>query len=958
MEDILNKITGNEKSLKLNTPIRKTISSALEKIGYLKDENMIQQDICFVGERGEPHKADMVAYSSSLRQDADTAVIAVKGTENAENILFESDVAPFRSLATPVIIFSEYKKRHGIDEPRVITVGLSKDKTTFDKSLKDSKIIPVSRFKEYLRDFQEYFTPRCLQKAKLTPEQLTIFDISPDLIKQAIEITNKELVKRFENGVKEILSNDDRNKREIINGAIKLLGARILRDRLRENWPLSDGAKNFLFYASNTLPGSGYFIVPKGIADKLDPLLNRLNPAFDFSQISMDMVGKFYESAFVNKELRDQWGIHYTPSLLAKTLLNRMPIEELPPDNRILADPTCGSGSLLVAGYERLAEATYLSVPRDTRHQRLVNSIFGNDNDPVAGDIAKMTLMLFHPPHKNNWKVTEEDAESDQFAKKWVSKIHVRPTIIVANPPFGGEGGSKNHPKKPRIRNQRDRSALILENCLDTLAEGGLLGIILTETVLSQKLVKPLRDRLIKECQILEQWDVPIGWFDNVDRPAMAWVLRKAPPSSKIFFIRCLQIVRDPGPQLKTQGTIKIDVTNPPDILIPSMLDNILNKMEISQNRVDDHYVVMNGLQVIENKIKKERIDNAHPWSDNAKKTNPYSDLSNGERGWLTLIDENLREGRKRKDLREYLEKNEPMVMFRVNRTAPWEYKWSAVALIDIPEDFRKVVAPSVSYHATFSKRENKKEKTIFIFALWSILNHPLSSMWFHERQKGHWIRIEDYSYKFPLPKDWNNENVNALASYNKELVETKRNGRLQDIEKIKSLITTIDNLIYKMYGINDNERNQIDAWFGNEQRPLLKDIYETRYPVKKEASSTGIDYTMPAWETTCETIDICFENEQIKLAIDGLRGYPKKLESEEDGVWVKIVSAMPGWLLQKGAVGWIEITTDSVKKLGKSPEKYILGFRLHKNAYKTQDEIEKGLLLFSEKEKAIDGQR
>jgi hypothetical protein len=66
----------------------------------------------------------------------------------------------------------------------------------------------------------------------------------------------------------------------------------------------------------------------------------------------------------------------------------------------------------------------------------------------------------------------------------------------------------------------------------------------------------------------------------------------------------------------------------------------------------------------------------------------------------------------------------------------------------------------------------------------------------------------------------------------------------------------------------------------------------------------------------------------------------------------------MPGWLLEKGAIGWIEITTDSVKKLKKSPEKYILGFRLHKNAYKTQNEIEKGLLLFSEKEKAIDGQR
>lgn len=956
MGEILNNITGNEKSL--NETIRKKITSALEQVGYLENERMLLQDVRLIGERGT-FKADMVAYSSPLRQDADTAVIGVKGTENCKDIKFESDVAPFRSLATPVIIFTEYKKCYGVDEPRVITVGLSKDKTRFNQSLKHSKLIPISRFKEYLRDKQEYFSPRLLQKAKLTPEQLTIFDITPDLIKQAIEITTKELVKRFENGVKEIINkNDDHIKRSIIDGAIKLLGARILRDRLRENWPLINGAKEFLSDAGNSLPGSGYFIVPAGIANKLDPLLDRLSSAFDFSQVSMDMVGKFYESAFVNKELRDQWGIHYTPSLLSKTLLNRMPIEELPPDNRILADPTCGSGSLLVAGYERLAEATYLSVPRETRHQHLVNSIFGNDKDKVAGDIAKMTLMLFHPPHKNNWKVTEEDAESDQFGKKWLSKIEVRPTIIVANPPFGGEGGSKSHSKKPRVRNQRDRSALILKNCLDILADGGLLGIILTETVLSQKLVKPLRDRLIKECQILDQWDVPIGWFDNVKRPAMAWVIRKTPPSSKMFFIRCLPDVPYSGLQLKSQGTIKIDAVNPPDILVPTMLGNILNKMEINQNRVDDHYVVMNGLRPMHDKIGNTKTNISHPWSGNAEKTTPFSDLSNGLRGWLELIDDNFEKRGKRTALRKILEKDEPMVMFRVNRTAPWKCKWSSVALIDIPEGSRKVVAPSESFDATFSKSKSKTDKKNDIYALWGILNHPLASIWFHERQRGSKIPINNYRRKFPLPNNWGQVNVNALASHTKELIETKRNGRLQDTGKIKSLITTIDDLIYKMYGINDNERNKIDAWFGNERRPLLKDIYEPNYTLREKNSFNRVDYTFPAWETTCETLEINFEDEQIKLAIDGLKDYPGRQKAEEDGIWIKIVSTMPGWLLEKGAVGWIEITTDSVKKLEKFPEKHILGFRLHKNAYKTQDEIEKGLLLFSEKEKAIDGQR
>ena len=956
MQDLSENKTGNEKSL--SDSIRKTISSALEQIGYSKDENMLIPDIRFVGEGGL-HNADMVAYSSSLRQDADTAVISVKGIEDTGKIQFDSDVSPFRALATPVIVLAEYKAHYGKTEPRVITVGLSKDAATFNREKAKREVIPLSRFEEYLRNKQEHFTPRHLQKAKLVPEQLTIFDIAPNLMKQAIDITNKELVQRFEKGVTQVIeSTSDRDKQSVINAAIAVLGARILRDRLRKDWPLSD-VNEFLSFARIGLPG--YFKVPTGIAGRLSPLLKQLPSSFDFSQIGMDMVGKFYESAFVTEELRDQWGIHYTPTLLANTLLSRMPIEELPPNKRILADPTCGSGSLLVAGYERLANATYLSVPREERHRCLVGSIFGNDNDGVAVDIARMTLMLFHPPHQNNWTVTKLDAESDQFPKRWVEQIGMRPSIIVANPPFGEKGGSKSHPNVPRARHQRDRSAWILNHCLDVLEEGGLLGIILTETILNQILEKDTRHRVLKECQILEQWDIPVGWFHNVDRPAMAWIIRKVASSSKNVFIRCLSNVPSPRNQTISQGTIRVDVSNPPDNLVPTFFEDVLSKMEISQNLIYGHYSVMNGLQAIKSKISKEKIINAHPWSDNARKTNPYLDLSNGDRGWLELIDENLREGRKRKDLRVHLERNEPMVMLRANRTAPWKCKWSSVALIDMPEGSRKIVAPSESFDATFSKSESDTDKKNYIYALWAILNHPLASLWFHERQRGNKIPINNYRRKFPLPREWNTENVQFLASFAKELIDVKRNVFLQDNQKIENLVNKIDDSIYQMYEINKGEKLRIETWFGAEQRPLLKDICETRNSERKPdafTSITSINYEQPEWETTCETLEVRFVDEQIRLAIDGLGDYPKQIESPKDGIWMKIIPSMPGWLLEKGIVGWVELTTDSAKKLGNYPEKYILGFHLHKNAYKTQDEIDKELLLFSEMEKAVDGQR
>ena len=941
MQELSEHKTGHEK---LNDSIRNTISLAFQQVGYSEKEKTLLRDIRFVWTGEKSHTADMVAYSSSLRQDADTAVISVKGTENIGKVQFDLDISPFRALATPVIVLAEYKAHHGKTEPRLITVGLSKDAATFNSQKPKCQIVPLSKFKEYLRDNQEYFTPRRLERAKLVPEQLTIFDIAPDLIKQAIQIANRELVDRFEKGVEQVIeSTSDGDKKRVINAAIEILGARILRDRLKENWPLDSGVVKFLFSAKNSL--SGYFNIEKRIAKMLDPLLDRLHSAFDFSQVSLDMVGKFYASAFVTKELRDKWGIHYTPSILAKTLLERMPIEELPPDSRILADPICGSGSLLVAGYERLANASYLSIPQDERHQRLVSSIFGNDRDPFAAEITRMTLRLFHPPHKNNWKVTHFDAEKDNFGRKWTKEIKVTPTIIVANPPFGGEGGGASNTTKPRTRHQHDRSALILDHCLNILPEGSLIGIILTETVLDQQLVKSARHRILQECQILEQWDIPVGWFDNVNRPAIAWVLRKTAPSSNKFYVPSLSDVPSLGRDAKLHGTIHIDIINPPEHLVPTVFDDILSKIETSPNCIEDYYVVKNGLQALKAKINKEESNTTYPWSGNAKGTDPYSDFSDGSRGWLELIDDNLRDGRKREDLREHLEQNEPMVMLRANRNAPWKYKWSSVALVDVPEGSRRIVAPSASYHATFSKSNSEIDKGNYVYALWAILNHPLASLWFHERQRVQTIPTKNYR-KFALPVNWNIENIQSLAFIAKDLVITRRKMRLKplldhrDSSKLKEMIKKIDDIIYQMYEINDGERRRIEAWFGEEQSPLL----ERKTFAKKVNDVTRINYEVPEWETTCETLELRFKDNLIRVVIDSLMEDSENIESAEDGIWLKIIPAMPGWLLEKEAVGWVELTTDSAKRLKQSPEEYIVGFHLHKNAYKTQDEIDKDL--------------
>ena len=939
---------------KINDSIRKTIKSAFAQIGYT--DTMISSDVRFVGKAGHAFFADIVAYSGSLRKDTDTAVISVKGTDDTDAVAHDKDIAPFLALATPIIILAEYKRTPQTDAPRLLITGLNKTDVATGGKVRGN-VIPLSRFEEYLKAHREQFTPRRLERAKWYAEQLTLFDVYPNLIGEAYQIAVNELVHRFERGVRYILEqNPEEYRRNIIQAAIAILAARILRDRLRNKWPTSSGVIHFLEYAKAFLPG--YFKISPGIATKLDPLLsNYLNDNLDFSQVSIDIVGKFYESAFVTKETRDQWGIHYTPSLLAKTLLRRMPIEEIPPAKRVLGDPTCGSGSLLAAGYERLDEASYRRLSDTERHETLINSIFGNDKDQFAAEIARMTLMLFHPPHKNDWKINNLDAESNSFKSKWINQIGSTPTIIVANPPFGEKGGGTQHPDVRRDRNQPDRSALILKQCLDILPDGGLLGIILTETVLDQQLLTPVRDQILRNYQILEQWSIPIGWFQNVKRPAMAWIIRKTVPLLKTVHILSLSDVPVIGRKVQFQGTINIDLQELPDNLVPSSFHNILMKIARFPICVNDFYSVHNGLQPISGSVKTKKTENVYPWSGvNIRGTDPFSDFSDGHEGWLELKDNNFPQKSQRKALRNHLIQNKPMLMLRANRNAPWKYKWSAVAMINLPKESSRVVAPAENFHVAFSNDSNIMDKKNYIYALWAVMNHPIASLWFHESLRVQKIPTRSFR-KFPLPGKWGSkDDIKSLALHAKDLIvkirASKREILSQHIQQkaadIKEIVKAIDNIIFQMYEITNVERRQIEEWFEKEARPGLGDFYDIRKAKKTFSSVQPVGSGESIWETTFETLDIDFEKSLIKLAVDGLSNNSVESESDKNEILLKIIPAVPGWAMKKGATGWIELTTHNAEKMNQSPEQYIVSFRLHKNAYKTQEEIDKSLYMVS----------
>lgn len=943
---------------------QKELLSAFEEIGYSKD--MLLESVSFVGEGGNSYTAKAVLYSDPIRRDAENAVIAIQETEDARNPNHPEEINPFFAIGTPIIVLAEYKK---LNQGMISVVGLA-EKSKF--RIDQDNVIPFSRFKEYVKRNRENFSPRKLEEVKLDPSQFRKFKVDPYLFEGIIKISEKELVQRYNIGLKKVIETYPKDQKALFENSLILLASRILRDKLtvekKDTWSVNcvsdliEGAKGI----------NEYFHIPSQYRKKLEPLLEYLPSHFDYSQLGIEALGHFYETAILNKKTKQKFGVYYTPSIIAKTILKRMPIEEIRPENRILLDPTCGSGSFLLEGYKRLTQATYLKVPVDERHKFLINTMYGNDTDGFAATIAKLTLLLFHPPHKNNWKVFIEDAKTENFVKNIITKLgNKRPTIIVGNLPFGFE--NKN---SKAVGRSREGSSIILESSLELLEENGLMGIILPESfvLLDHPKDKLLRHKLLSEFQIIDRWKTPSSWFRDADHPAITLIIRKMKPEFKVFNIIELSGLPDPINKNKNSIDIyykKIDTKKLPETLVISRQEKLLMKLKQLEYNVNKFYTPFSGF-ILRNESHFEinlnnLNDNFRVWLDNAENKNQFFDIASlFNKKYIDINDiTNLHPVNARRDLRDKLSVKKYQVMLRANRNNPSVFKWSSICFIDVKSE--KGIATSSSFYPTFIIEDYRTFEKEYLYALWSVLNSPIASFYLREISLIKWIKISDYR-NFPLPDCWDEvDKIKTLASRAKQLLDLKRKydsdyiSNNKDNErksfkaeqtlrnKILSLVKETDKIIYDMYNFTKSEIQQIEDFFGNEKRPGLEELgeeWKQFKPVKKrEKKVPSIDPNeLKDFGTSFETIEVNYEKLQVKLIVNGLRDREDGIDVDQEGIWLPITPYMPGWILRPGANGMIYLKTYDSVLIQEFPEYFIKDFSLMKNAYKTIEEIEENV--------------
>lgn len=258
----------------------------------------------------------------------------------------------------------------------------------------------------------------------------------------------------------------------------------------------------------------------------LRDLVSELGRDITYASLDPAVVSHVYESALVTAAVREDLGIYYTPPELAKAVLEQLPIEDLDPQHRSVLDPACGSGTLLLAAYERLRRIAPPELGVAERHSHVSTLLRGFDADPFAVQVAGLSLLLNALPQGNGWQVTTRDVVADPAPA-------VVTDIVVSNPPW-------RH--KASVRGRRTQVAdAFVRGMLAALKPGGMLAVILPASWLSARTTEHARSRLREACDIFEVWRLPEDTFPGAEMAPAVLFAQHRPQAGRYVFRRALR---------------------------------------------------------------------------------------------------------------------------------------------------------------------------------------------------------------------------------------------------------------------------------------------------------------------------------------------------------------------------------------------------------------------------------
>jgi hypothetical protein len=312
----------------------------------------------------------------------------------------------------------------------------------------------------------------------------------------------------------------------IVRVAVAYMGARILEDK--GFWPERHKPTNDVVTLLDDVTGrtNGFFktthdeslALLRNHHHALRKIAKHLGGNCSFTLVDEQDVGELYEEACrrlpddvaTDDQFRDLQQ-HYTPVAIARRMLELLPLERIPVEERLIFDPAAGSGSLLLAATRRLALMRDAPQAFDERRAWLESHVAGNDLDPRARMITGLRYTLVQQAlgdmFPSNAPRTFTGRDYDTLTSAELTEhCGRRPRVLVANPPYGER-------RDTTTKRDVQVAARFVDRALTWLREGDQFGIVLPQSFLTQTThaVGEARAALARRADVFESWQFPEG---------------------------------------------------------------------------------------------------------------------------------------------------------------------------------------------------------------------------------------------------------------------------------------------------------------------------------------------------------------------------------------------------------------------------------------------------------------
>ena len=887
----------------------KLVRHVLQTIGYDDGAIVANYDFAVPEGRNALGQVDLAAFSDPVRHDLNTSCIAAQRVSDETEVQAHLETLSYLAVPWALMLDNDY-------------VGVWR--VSRMPSLDPVQQVPYDGLSQFFQEHEGDFRPDALTAAKTKGHQTSFFDLDRTLLQFAYETTQDILVNRFETAVsvaKDSLgATTEPLPGDLTKVVLQILTAAVLDDKHLLGDERSSTAEDLMqrsasrygrYFDVHSLSRIGHSVAQ----DTFETLRRNVT----FRSFTNEMLGYFYENALVDQKLRKELGIHYTPRSIAHRILSRMPIEDIPPSDRVVFDGSCGSGNFLLAAYERLAELLPSAWDRNQKHNHLVKRVHGVDVDPFAAQVAGLSLFFMDLLAGDSWDVKAAD-----FMTSAPASLTRPPTIVVGNPPFEELRSSEGQ--------RRQRATLFLNKYLDVLEPGGLIGMVLPETFLENSSCRDARRRFLEECELLELWHLPEGIFPTSSAATAIVIARKLTSirnnqGAPVRVERVGGLSREKTRFLngdRPRFSYVVPSTEPwtraTDVYISSSpLDKPVWDAVRSAKRLGDIAYVRNGIIPGKNQ-RSDHIETASRgpewkrWISGSSEFEPYALKPKQIR--YVRYPGNLH--RPRTDLESVFESPKSKVLVNSGR-APGN-PWRIYAAIDDVGCF-----PSQGIHCVIPK-----DSSVSLEEITAFLNSSVASAWVDSRNRRRWIG-EDTLRDMPFPAFTNlmretvKDRVTEIAALKGRALQ-RRSKQRSEIDVIRKLVRSIDELVCEALEVSAEGCDMLNRLFSGYRRPGLE--WNSCRPPLEEVASTS---NGRKWPVTGQVIEMDAKDNAVTMWV---RGY-----NDSEPFRIPIPDGMPGWALRPEVAFEAEIPR-LTRDIDQFPGHDLTNFRPLDFSYSQTDEL------------------